>query len=760
MDLDLDISMRSPGAVSVADTSFDVPSLPPTSPDMVRTTSQNGKVDLSNLFFHSSSPDVNNDVQDYHVTREYEPSSPLAPSSAMMGRARSAQQSSSSSRPPSLGVGSKKRRSSEFDEEEHSSDDLTERVQPMAGVGAAPLQTGLLFDGPLSSSPPESPTHRRKSRCIERSMTLGNGLIGIGSGAFSNNGNGSSLSGAPQSVAPGSGSISNANATATSSTGKPILGGRRSLPKRPALAGLQQMSMLNGPTSRTVSSSAALGGGIGSRPPSASSSGQALQLPPNRRAFSATVPKHPQQALLGMALDPGSDDLDVGDASSDCELSMDSFGHEIDMTSHGRITKHHSVQQYQSQQQASPAHRAQMARRENIARSGNRHSAQARIGMGFGAGSGSGAPSPIRNVINGGGVARSLPGFGDSEADGKVLPCHKVREDGLMRISAQTLDDLLHGEFDDVIGSFSVIDCRFDYEHAGGHIPGAINLNTNEAIESALLVSGSEDGLFGGELPVPSRSGDGRSGKRVIVFHCEFSVKRAPTFAKHFRSKDRSLNGYVYPNIHYPEVYILEGGYSQYYSQFSVRLPFCLSRARNRGLIGSLLLESLQDRCDGSYVRMDDPAHLRARASELNDFRRWNRTRSFTYGELQRVSGQTNSTSSTQGMSSNQPAPSSNHQRPVSTDSHMIGGGSTMLGGFGKRPPLSTLHTLTEDGDSSCTSEPDPAESPCPPAGGKMFTKMAAPLMPLPFNATGFGTGMRPRGMQRALTTALVSARH
>ncbi|KAF8309848.1 Rhodanese-like protein, partial [Clavulina sp. PMI_390] len=125
--------------------------------------------------------------------------------------------------------------------------------------------------------------------------------------------------------------------------------------------------------------------------------------------------------------------------------------------------------------------------------------------------------------------------------------------DGLMRITAQTLSELIGGAYDSVVESFVVVDCRFDYEHEGGHIPGAINLNTDEAIERAFLVP----------------DGDGKVGKKIIVFHCEFSVKRAPTFAKQFRSKDRAMNNAVYPRIHYPEVYILEGGYSNFYTQFS-----------------------------------------------------------------------------------------------------------------------------------------------------------------------------------------------
>lgn len=36
-------------------------------------------------------------------------------------------------------------------------------------------------------------------------------------------------------------------------------------------------------------------------------------------------------------------------------------------------------------------------------------------------------------------LASGLPGFGDNEAHGKILPCHRVTEDGLMRISSKTV---------------------------------------------------------------------------------------------------------------------------------------------------------------------------------------------------------------------------------------------------------------------------------------------------------------------------------
>ncbi|TFY74380.1 hypothetical protein EWM64_g9629, partial [Hericium alpestre] len=183
-----------------------------------------------------------------------------------------------------------------------------------------------------------------------------------------------------------------------------------------------------------------------------------------------------------------------------------------------------------------------------------------------------------------------LGGFGDNEAHGKILPCHRVREDGLMRINSQTLDALLDGQYNSQIASYQVVDCRFDYEYNGGHIPGAVNINTTAALEEFLLGAGVHK-------PIPSTSGEGGS-KKILVFHCEFSFKRAPTFAKYLRSKDRALNNHNYPRVHYPEVYVLEGGYCQYYKESGARCQPC------------------------GYVRMDDPCHAASRKEDLDQFRK------------------------------------------------------------------------------------------------------------------------------------------
>lgn len=206
-----------------------------------------------------------------------------------------------------------------------------------------------------------------------------------------------------------------------------------------------------------------------------------------------------------------------------------------------------------------------------------------------------------------------MPGFGASEKEGKVLPCFSVSNDGLMRVSSNTVSDLLEGKYDSEIQSFHIIDCRFGYEYEGGHIPGAINLNTLEKVKHHFLTP--NEGLHSPNLPLPIRSQSGKpdkSGqlkKQVLVFHCEFSAKRAPSMALALRQADRSLN-HDYPNCHFPEIYILKGGYCEFFSDFSKKCS------------------------PNQYIRMDDPRFITKCSNELGAYRKqFERHRSFTYGD-------------------------------------------------------------------------------------------------------------------------------
>jgi M-phase inducer tyrosine phosphatase len=138
-----------------------------------------------------------------------------------------------------------------------------------------------------------------------------------------------------------------------------------------------------------------------------------------------------------------------------------------------------------------------------------------------------------------------LPGFGDNEMDGKILPCHKVKEDGLVRVAPSTVSelvslcaskltvqvsDLLAGKYDDKIKRYHIIDCRFEYEYEGGHIENAIHVKEMGTLDSLLLSASSGVHAGGNPLPRPSRSGELGVGEQVVlIFHCEFSAKRAPT---------------------------------------------------------------------------------------------------------------------------------------------------------------------------------------------------------------------------------------
>ncbi|XP_045713332.1 M-phase inducer phosphatase 1 isoform X4 [Phyllostomus hastatus] len=118
----------------------------------------------------------------------------------------------------------------------------------------------------------------------------------------------------------------------------------------------------------------------------------------------------------------------------------------------------------------------------------------------------------------------------------------------LKYISPEIMASVLNGKFANLIKEFVIIDCRYPYEYEGGHIKGAVNLHMEEEVEDFLL-----------KKPIVPADG-----KRVIVvFHCEFSSERGPRMCRYVRERDRLGN--EYPKLHYPELYVLKGGYKEFF---------------------------------------------------------------------------------------------------------------------------------------------------------------------------------------------------
>ncbi|OLY84253.1 M-phase inducer phosphatase [Smittium mucronatum] len=138
----------------------------------------------------------------------------------------------------------------------------------------------------------------------------------------------------------------------------------------------------------------------------------------------------------------------------------------------------------------------------------------------------------------------------DSSID-SAIPCISISNDPIKRINPATMSNLINGKYSNIIDELIIVDCRFPYEFKGGHIAIASNSPSIETLERQFLSNPPTDK------------------KVVVVFHCEYSIKRAPSMARHLRQRDRELNILSYPKLFYPNIYVLQGGYSGFFQSHS-----------------------------------------------------------------------------------------------------------------------------------------------------------------------------------------------
>ena len=106
-----------------------------------------------------------------------------------------------------------------------------------------------------------------------------------------------------------------------------------------------------------------------------------------------------------------------------------------------------------------------------------------------------------------------------------------------------------------------IIDARYPFEYAGGHIASAHNIYTENDLR-----------LFFTKLISSS------SRPSIIVFHCEFSSERGPRLCRLFRSLDRQYNISNYPQLSFPSIFLLDGGYADFYNHTSCK-QYCQPNA-------------------------------------------------------------------------------------------------------------------------------------------------------------------------------------
>jgi M-phase inducer phosphatase 2 len=120
-----------------------------------------------------------------------------------------------------------------------------------------------------------------------------------------------------------------------------------------------------------------------------------------------------------------------------------------------------------------------------------------------------------------------------------------------------------------------IVDARYPFEYAGGHIRTAENIFTDNELRRVATK------LF--DAPTSTRPS-------IVVFHCEFSSERGPRLCRLFRSLDRQYNIEKYPALSFPAVYLLDGGYAEFYRHVS-----CQRWCEPQGYVSMFEQEFAQD---------------------------------------------------------------------------------------------------------------------------------------------------------------------
>ena len=80
-----------------------------------------------------------------------------------------------------------------------------------------------------------------------------------------------------------------------------------------------------------------------------------------------------------------------------------------------------------------------------------------------------------------------LPNLMGDYSSAYALPLLSGRHQDLKTISPETLANLMNGEYSQLISHFTIVDSRYPYEYAGGHIDGSKNIYREEEISKSFF---------------------------------------------------------------------------------------------------------------------------------------------------------------------------------------------------------------------------------------------------------------------------------
>ncbi|KAK0403134.1 hypothetical protein QR680_016736 [Steinernema hermaphroditum] len=159
---------------------------------------------------------------------------------------------------------------------------------------------------------------------------------------------------------------------------------------------------------------------------------------------------------------------------------------------------------------------------------------------------------PVKRIMSTGMLALARDYSMSTHYHLPAVACPQVPSGAFRSISGATLAELiLTLNEEEFANKYYLVDCRYEYEYTRGHI-----LNATNHFDPAKI-----EGVF---FPLDIEQ-VAKMRSLIPIFYCEFSQKRGPSMAHKLRELDRGRNAENYPYVEYPEIYVLDRGYNNFF---------------------------------------------------------------------------------------------------------------------------------------------------------------------------------------------------